>query len=324
MLLSCPVKINPSYLKFLFVLLLVTASLGLITAKADGDNEQGGNISGSESTEVEIMMTPTAAAPPGSSINASLEAEDEDGTVDAKLKLQAQGLPAGTYSVGVTLKSDGNTVALGTFTVSPTPTPAPTATPTSTPNATPTATPGNDDDGEDDDNGDNGNGDDNGDGGNQGCQFGSGTSLPFPAGFNPFDIATIFVGDANGVVLFTADLTNVSATQTMNFSATVQATGGPGNSGATGIAIMSAAHSGRSGTGSLQLTGHGISPNMPLVFAINGNAVKSLRSDKHGNVKVLLKAKGTTSTLTPGVSLFKVTSVGLHDKNGALILGASF
>jgi hypothetical protein len=323
-----PMKINPPHPKlFLFMATLVIASLGLTVAKADDNNEQGGNISGSESTQVEIMMTPTADAPPGSSIKASLEADDEDGAVDAKLKVEAQGLPAGTYTVGVTLKSDGSTVTLGTFTVSPTPTPAPTASPTATPSATPGATPSNDDDGENDgdNNNDDSQGDDNnGNGGDQGCQFGTGTSLQFPAGFNPFDIATIFVSDANGVVLFTADLTNVSATQTMNFSAMVQATAGPGNPGANGTATMSAAHSGRSGTGSLQLTGHGISPNIPLVLAINGNVVKSVRSNKQGNVNVLLKAKGKTSTLAPGVSLFKVTSVGLHDKNGALILGATF
>jgi hypothetical protein len=321
-------KLNLSYRQFLPVAVLVSACLGIAAVLADDDNEQGGNINGSESTEIEIMMTPTADAPTGSSIKASLQADDENGSVQAKLKLEAQGLPAGTYNVDVTLKSDGSTVPIGTFTVNatptPTPTPTPTATPTTSPTATPTATPGNDDDGEDDGDNNDDQGDDNGDGGNQGCQFGTGTSLPFPAGFNPFDIATISVSDSNGVVLFTADLTNVSTAQTANFSASVLATGGPGNPGAAGTATLSAAHSGKNGTGSLQLTGHGIRPNMPLTFAINGNAVKSVRSDRRGNVNVLLKAKGKTSTISGSVNLFKVTSVGLHDKNGALVLGASF
>ena len=143
-------KINPPSSKLLLsIVTIVIASLGL-AAKADDDNEQGGDISGSESTQIDIVMVPTTAAPPGSSIKASLEADDENGAVDAKLKLKAQGLPAGDYSVSVTLKSDGSTVPLGTFTVSPTPTPAPTASPTATPTATPGATPGNDDDGEND------------------------------------------------------------------------------------------------------------------------------------------------------------------------------
>src|SRR6202007_248999 len=100
---------------------------------------------------------------------AELEADDEDGSTDAKLKLEAQGLPAGTYSVSVTLKSDGSTVPLGNFIVGqncggdengdgngggddqgndddqgngPTPTPIATATPTPTPTPTPSASPG--------------------------------------------------------------------------------------------------------------------------------------------------------------------------------------
>src|SRR6476646_10526575 len=98
------------------------AALTVTAVRADeGDDEQGGSITGSESLDFEIAMTPTAAAPAGSSIKASLEAEDEDGATDAKFKLETQGLPAGTYSVSVTLKSDGSTVPLGSFTINPTP-----------------------------------------------------------------------------------------------------------------------------------------------------------------------------------------------------------
>jgi hypothetical protein len=100
---------------FLFALgssaLLAFAS----TVRAD-DNEQGGDISGTESMEVEVAMIPTAAAPAGSSIELSLENEDDDGMSTATLKLETKMLPADTYSVSVTLKSDGSTVALGGFT----------------------------------------------------------------------------------------------------------------------------------------------------------------------------------------------------------------
>jgi hypothetical protein len=304
---------------FFLVVLACAGSLALIALRAD-DDEQGGNINGTESLDFQVMMTPTAAAPSGSSIKASLQADDEDGVTQAKLKLESQGLAAGTYSVSVTLKSDGSTVQLGTFTV--------TATPTPTPTATPTATPGNDDNGDnggdDGDDNDNEGGDDNGGNGGTDCEFGNGTSLPFPANFNPFDIATIVVTDSNGVILFTADLTNVSTAQSMNFTANVQAQSGAGTSGATGTAVLSAATTKGSGTGSLQLSGHGLSANMPLTFAINGAPVKNVRSDKRGNLNVLIKAKGKSSSVAPGLNLFKVTSVGLHDRNGNLVLGASF
>ena len=100
--------------------LLFAGSCSVLLAFATGaradDNEQGGSIEGTESLDVEIMMTPTAAAPPGSSIQLSLESEDDDGTTSATLNLETTLLPAATYSVSATLKSNGSTVALGTFT----------------------------------------------------------------------------------------------------------------------------------------------------------------------------------------------------------------
>src|SRR6202051_3943609 len=173
-------KTIPRFLTVAFLTAACCASLGFSVARADeNDDEQGGEIEGTESLDVEIQMTPTAAAPAGSSIQLSLEAEDDEGTTQATLKLETQGLPAGTYSVSVTLKSDGSTVALGSFTVSS----------------------GEDEgnQGDDDSQGDE-------DQGNNEVVFGGEEGIPFPANFNPMDIATVSVADANGVVLFTADL----------------------------------------------------------------------------------------------------------------------
>ena len=305
---------------------LCCAALSFSAARADDeDNQQGGDISGTESLDVEVLMTPTVDAPPGSSIKASLEADDEDGVTQAKLKLESQGLPPGTYSVGVTLKSDGSTMPLGTFTVAATPTPTPSATPSATPTATPTASPGHDDDGEDEDEGDDdSNNDGEHDSGHHDCEFGDGTSLPFPAGFDPFNIATIVITDANGVVLFTADLTNIATMSSMNFTASVKAIAGAANPAVTGTAMLTSAATRGKGTGSLQLSAHGLPPKMPLTFAVNGTPVKNLTSNKRGDVNVSLKSKGKASTLPAGISVFKVTSVGLHDKTGKLIVGASF
>src|SRR5215472_9929866 len=69
------------------------------------DNDQGGDIEGTEQLDVDILMTPTAAAPPGSSIELQLESEDDEGSTQATLTLEAQGLPPGTFNVSVTLKS---------------------------------------------------------------------------------------------------------------------------------------------------------------------------------------------------------------------------
>ena len=287
--------------RFLAISLLAAAccaSLGFSVARADDDDEQGGDIEGTESLDVEIQMTPTAAAPAGSSIELSLEAEDDEGTTQATLKLETQGLPAGTYSVSVTLKSDGSTVALGSFTVSS----------------------GEDEDnqGDDDSQGDE-------DQGNNEVEFGSTeAAIPFPANFNPLDIATVSVADANGVVLFTADLTNVSSAASMNLNASVQAIAGPGNPGAAGNAVLTAFKTRGRPKGSLQLNGRGLSPSTPLVVAVNGINAKKANSDKTGNVRVLLKPKGKAGTLAPGVNLFRVTSISLRDKFGNVLLSAKF
>jgi hypothetical protein len=287
--------------KFLAISLLAVAccvSLGFSVARADeNDDEQGGEIEGTESLDVEIAMTPTAAAPAGSSIQLSLEAEDDEGTTQATLKLETQGLPAGTYSVSVTLKSDGSTVALGSFTVSS----------------------GDDEDnqGDDDSQGDE-------DQGNNEVVFGGEEGIPFPANFNPMDIAMVSVADASGVVLFTADLTTLSSTASMNLNANVQAVSGPGDPGAAGNAVLTAFAKRGATKGSLQLSGRGLPPSSALMVAVNGISAKKANSDKSGNVNVMLKPKGKTGTVAPGVNLSRVSSISLHDQFGNVLLSAKF
>jgi hypothetical protein len=288
---------------FLTISLLTVAccaSLGFSGARADDDSdEQGGDIEGTETLDVEIVMTPTAAASAGSSIELSLEAEDDEGTTQATLKLEPQGLAAGTYNVSVTLKSDGSTVALGSFTVS-----------------------GGED--EDDQGDDDNQGDENDQGDNE-VEFGSTEgAIPFPANFNPLDIATVSVADATGVVLFTADLTNVSSAASMNLNANVQAIAGPGNPGAAGNAVLTAFKTRGGPKGSLQVNGRGLPPSTPLIVAVNGTTAKKVSSDKTGNMSVLLKPKRKTGTVAAGVNLFRVTSIILRDKFGNALLSAKF
>ena len=74
----------------------------------------------------------------------------------------------------------------------------------------------------------------------------------------------------------------------------------------------------------MQLNGHGLSPNMPLTITINGRSVKNAKSDKTGNISVLLAPKGKKGTVAPGVSTFGITSISLKSKAGNTVLGASF
>jgi hypothetical protein len=259
------------------------ASLNFSIARAD-DGERGGEIDGTENLDVDVIMTPTAAAPAGSSIELSLKAEDEDGTTDAELKLETTGLSAGTYSVSVTLKSDGSTVALGTFTVA----------------AEGEAEVGFATNPEDD-------------------------QAAFPPNFNPLDIATVSVADANNVVLFTADLTNIKTASGMSVNATI--TGQPGTSdpGANGTASLTANSSKSGPKGQVQLTGSGFPARTALITVVNNStASKKAKTDNNGAFNFNFGPKGKASTVASGVTLFQITSITLKDSAGNVLMTFNF
>jgi len=280
-------------------------SLGMSVAKAD-DNEQGGDIEGTEDLQIEMQMTPTGAAPPGSSIELQLQADNEDGTTQAELELDENGLPSGTFTVSVTLKSDGSTVQMGTFTIANGQTEAEVKF--SNENE-------NDDQGENDDN----------QGDNQNENDGNEIDLPFPANVNPFDIATVSVSDSSGVVLFTADLTNPSTTIT---TLTGNITGKPGrmHPNATGSAVLNAIASHSRPNGSLRITGHGLPPNTLLNVAINGKASykNNARTSSMGTASIRITPTVQTRIVARGVNLLQIKKVTLTTKSGNVLLNFSF
>jgi len=273
-------------------------SFGMSVAKAD-DNEQGGDIEGTEDLNIEMQMTPTAAAPPGSSIELQLQADNEDGTTQVELELDENGLPAGTFTVSVTLKSDGSTVQLGTFTIANDQTEAEIKFSNEDENGDE-----NENEGEDQDEND---GDD--------------IELPFPANVNPFDIATVSVSNSSGVVLFTADLTNAST-----LTANIMGKPGPTDPSATGSAVLNAHASHSRINGSLHITGQGLPPNMPLKVTINGKASnrKKATTSSMGTVNIMINPRGKTRTVARGVNLLQVKNATLTNKSGNVLLKFSF
>jgi hypothetical protein len=261
------------------------ATLNLSTARADDDGEQGGEIEGTEQLNVDLAMTPTASAPAGSSIELSLKVEDEDGTTDAELKLEARGLAAGTYSVSVTLKSDGSTVALGTFAVDAT--------------------------------------------GEGEVEFATNPEdaeeIPFPANFNPMDIATVSVANSNNLILFTADLTNAKTSGVMSLNANVTGQPGPTVPNATGTALLTANSSTSGARGQVQLTGTGFPMKTTLITLVNNSVVsKKAKTDNNGAFNFNFGPKGKASTVAPGVTLFQVTSITLKDSAGNVLMMFNF
>jgi hypothetical protein len=271
-------------------------SLGMSAAKAD-DNEQGGDIEGTEDLDFEMQMTPTGAAPPGSSIELQLQADNEDGTTQVELDLDENGLPAGTFTVSITLKSNHSTVQLGTFTIANGQTEAGIKFSNENENE-------NDNEGEDEDE-------------NNGDEI----ELPFPANVNPFDIATLSVSNSSGVVLFTADLTNAST-----LTANIMGKPGPTDPSATGSAVLNAHASHNRIDGSLHITGQGLPPNMPLKVRINGKASnrKKATTSSMGTVNIMITPRGKARTVARGVNLLQVKNATLTNKSGNVLLNFSF
>src|SRR4051812_29474783 len=65
----------------------------------EGDDDQGGNIDGSETLIADIVLIATNNAPAGASGRAKLESDNEDGTVTATLMIKTEGLAAGDYTL---------------------------------------------------------------------------------------------------------------------------------------------------------------------------------------------------------------------------------
>src|SRR5690242_1394396 len=106
-------KIKARFLTQCALLAFSCSVLALPVVRADdhgNDDTQGGEIEGVENGEIEVMMTPTSAAPLGASVRLEFESEDDHGASNAELKLETNNLLPATYSVTATRKSDGSIV----------------------------------------------------------------------------------------------------------------------------------------------------------------------------------------------------------------------
>src|SRR5262245_15881592 len=232
-------------LKPFTALAVVALSFGSIHATDDflddDDCQRGGQVEGTEELEQEICLKPTEAAPQGARGRAELEVENENGVTSGTLETKAKGLLVGTYTVTAISLSSGTPTQLGTFEV--------------------TQRDDGDDDDQGEDNDDQGDDrfsqssglqafDDDDDDDNEhhhgGCEnrtfgegeFGDGTSLPFPEGFNPLDIAKIEIADANGVIVLIGDFTNPSKSRRCHLDSKVVVTAGAAAPGADGSAAL--------------------------------------------------------------------------------------
>ena len=279
------------------VAICFAAALTFTTATfAEGDDEQGGDIQGTEELHQEIILTATTNAPAGATGKAELEAEDEDGVTTATLQIETQGLLAGTYTVNVTRTSDGSSVTLGTFDV--------------------TAS-SNDDQQADDNMDDDNQGDDNDQGEDEGdVEFGTDTGLPLPADLNPMDIASVSISDGDGNVVLTGDFMNVAATMKAFFKAKVAVTGGIGAPGASGLAKVQSKTKRGVKVSHFNLNAKGLSPNATLTIRINGVELGTVTTDRHGKLHM--------KTLPEGIEAESLIHMEFNEPDGTNALTISF
>ena len=177
------------------------------------------------------------------------------------------------------------------------------------------------------------------------AEFG-GAAAPFPAGFSPFDVATLSLSDSNGNVVSTAALTPVQNGFLTALSPLVAGASAPR---ATGYALLRAntppyampmtpgvSAAGSSAavvplppiyfnplTGQLTIHAHGLPAGARLTYALDGTDVGTARTDARGNLNVSI-AQGAHGKLPATLDFFSVTTVTVHDSLGNVLVSAEF
>lgn len=267
------------------------------------DSQQGGIISGNENADSDVAFVPTADAPLGSGATAKLESNDEHGTTSALLKLETKGLADGTYTLNYTTLTDGTSNVIGTFTLSTTPPVPVTVTPDDSIQGSPNDSSVDVNEGED-----------------SKVVFGT-VEHPFPSGFDPFNVATLSISDANSVVLLTADLTDPDKAIV---NANVRAHGGTRSPFAKGRVEVSATLNQGKVHGFFLLTAKNLPTKTPVVLNLNGKDVIFTSTDNHGQLRLkkMVGANPRVGNLR-GVNFLKLHTISLHDKKGHELLHAN-
>jgi hypothetical protein len=143
-------------------------------------------------------------------------------------------------------------------------------------------------------------------------------TLTFPAGLDPFDVASLAISDSNANVLFTADLTTISDATFVARTPVVSGTANVGNAEVQATAKAGVVH------GVLSLRAGGLTASTTYNYSVDGISVGTVTTDANGRLKIVATEKPTGGTLPSGINLFMVTTVTVTDSGGNLVLSASF
>jgi len=242
----------------------------------------------SESLTVRIAFT--AASGTTTSANGVLQAIGINGADHGSLALHTTGLATGTYTMSAVTETGTAPVTLGTFDVR-----APGGAGTPNPAAPPR-------------------------GGRSNTRFGGPRGIPFPDGFDPFDISSLAISDSNANVLFTADLTTVTDGV---FDARAPLVSGTGVT-AKGSAAIHVCAKGGVVDGTLRVRASGLPASTTYTYAVDGTDVGTVTTGAAGSLRLVATEKPSGGSLPASVNLFTVTEVTVHDSSGNVILSASF
>lgn len=163
---------------------------------------------------------------------------------------------------------------------------------------------------------------------------------PFPSGFSPFDVASIFVSDSNSNVVASAVLTPPS---NGNYTALSPLAPGTDAPGATGFALIRATFPPHfypiplaaaaavtvvppisfAPTGRLVLHAHGLPPDTAVTYAADGTTLGHAATDSSGNLKIFA-AQGEHRKIPVALDLSTVRTVTVKDGSGNVLVSADF
>jgi hypothetical protein len=246
---------------------------------------QQGSVFEALNLKVEFEAVSETSSSDASAI-ACLQVVNHDGTLDGSLNVNTKGLAAATYTVSATL-SDETDLTLGTFTVAD----ASTLGGTKSAKNAVVKKSGH-------------------------VAFGD-NGIIFPDGLDPFDIASLSISDADGNVIFTADLTTITDGA---FNAHVPIVVGALAPGAVGFADIKVMDRDGSINGILAIKASGVPASTTYTYSINGADIDTVTSTTDGHLKIT----ASTSSIVTGVDLFNNTSITVHDASSNVILSASF
>jgi hypothetical protein len=240
-----------------------------------------------ESLTTRVAFVPTSGTT--TSAVGMLQAISVSGTDHGSLGVHTMGLGAGTYTVDAVTDSSTTPVTLGTFDVK-----YPRTSGTLPPPPNPHM--------------------------QSNTQFGGPRGIPFPDGFDPFDIASLAISDSNANVLFTADLTTISNAA---YYARIPIVSGTTVT-ATGVAEIHAFAKSGVINGTLTVMASGLPASTAYTYAVDGTDIATVTTGSAGSLRLMATESPSGGTLPSGVDLFTVTSVTVHDGSGNVILSASF